>query len=358
MKVNYKLLTYIFFAVSVISLLITVSVLAGNMDSPGAPADAASNSYTLEDIFNRLNAGAASSQSVWEEPADGPGSGTMYTLNDIMAAAPAVDDTNGAVAADVLNGKTFWSLNSGTWGSTTGTADEGSDVSGANGSKTFTIPDGFYAGKTATANDSQLVAENIASGVDIFGVVGTLTAGNTYYAGVPMTGQGDFKIGPRDDAHLRKGVAWANPRFVDNSDGTVTDNNSGLVWLMNANCAGTGTDWTTALTYANALYDGCTNCFGTSGDCGLSDGSLVEDWRLPNVLELQSLIMYGDYSPATIFKYYFFSHNIQSSPYWTSSTFVGVAPIINSWTVDFYSGIVDYAVMTNTYYVWPVRDLK
>jgi hypothetical protein len=35
--------------------------------------------------------------------------------------APAVDDTNGAVAADVTNGKTFWGLTSGEWGLQTGT---------------------------------------------------------------------------------------------------------------------------------------------------------------------------------------------------------------------------------------------
>jgi hypothetical protein len=32
------------------------------------------------------------------------------------------------------------------------------------------------------------------------------------------------------------GVAWPNPRFTDNSDGTVTDNLTGLIWLKNANC--------------------------------------------------------------------------------------------------------------------------
>ncbi len=42
-----------------------------------------------------------------------------------------------------------------------------------------------------------------------------------------------------------------------------------------------------ALTESNTL---------NSGECGLTDGSDVGDWRLPNVKELQSLIDYGDIS--------------------------------------------------------------
>ena len=38
-----------------------------------------------------------------------------------------------------------------------------------------------------------------------------------------------------DDGDLEKGLAWPNPRFTDNEDGTVTDNLTGLIWLKNAN---------------------------------------------------------------------------------------------------------------------------
>ncbi|MCG2767036.1 MAG: hypothetical protein L6435_01460, partial [Anaerolineae bacterium] len=47
-------------------------------------------------------------------------------------------------------------------------------ASGSDGDKTFDIPDGLYSGsKTCTANDAQLAAGNIKSGVDIFGVAGS-----------------------------------------------------------------------------------------------------------------------------------------------------------------------------------------
>ena len=118
MKINYKRTTYILAAVLALSLLVNVRVLAGNINSSAAPG--ATSSYTLEDIYNRLSAGATGSQNAFTEPGSGPGS-TMHTLNEIMAAAPVVDATNPAIAADVISGKTFWGLGTGgAWGPKTG----------------------------------------------------------------------------------------------------------------------------------------------------------------------------------------------------------------------------------------------
>ena len=50
-------------------------------------------------------------------------------------------------------------------------------------------------------------------------------------------------------------MAWPNPRFTDNSDGTVTDNLTGLIWLKDANCFGDRT-WISALSDANGLASG------------------------------------------------------------------------------------------------------
>ena len=106
-------------------------------------------------------------------------------------------------------------------------------------------------------------------------------------AGVPRTGQ-TSSYGPRDDGALRKGVAWPTPRFTDNNNGTITDNLTGLIWLRNANYFG-ARSWTQALDDANGLH---------SGMAGLTDGSQVGDWRLPNIRELRSLIDYERYAPA------------------------------------------------------------
>jgi hypothetical protein len=57
----------------------------------------------------------------------------------------------------------------------------GSDVTGANGSLSVTIPQGYYSGtQTATASDTNLVAGNIIGGVAIFGVTGSIPNNGTW----------------------------------------------------------------------------------------------------------------------------------------------------------------------------------
>jgi hypothetical protein len=181
MRNKYMLIGAVVGMVVGVLLSSAVFVWAGNPDSPAAPG--ATNSFTLEDIYNRLDSGADGAQSTFTEPGVAPGTGTMHTLNETMAKAPAEDDANGAVPGEVLTGKTYWSLRTdGTWGTQTGIAAAGNDVDGPDGSKTFNIPDGLYSGKTCTANDLDLQAGNIKSGVNIFGVEGTLTPGGTAIA--------------------------------------------------------------------------------------------------------------------------------------------------------------------------------
>ena len=51
-----------------------------------------------------------------------------------------------------------------------------------------------------------------------------------------------------------RGVAWP-AAFIDNRDGTVLDNLTGLLWLKNANCFGRPRTWQEALDDANNLAD-------------------------------------------------------------------------------------------------------
>ena len=157
--------------------------------------------------------------------------------------------------------------------------------------------------------------------------------------------------GTGQDGEIRPGVAWPNPRFVDNSDGTVTDMLTGLVWLKNANCFGQRT-WTSALADANTL---------ASTVCGLSDGSQAGDWRLPSANELQSLIDYENFSPALsnatgtaqwtegdAFT------SVQMGVYWSSSSFV-YSPSHAAWQVCLHCGYVYYYDKAFSADVWPVR---
>jgi hypothetical protein len=68
----------------------------------------------------------------------------------------------------------------------------------------------------------------------------------------------------------------------------VTDNLTGLVWTQDAGCGGKK-NWSDSVNFCNLLID---------GDCGLSDGSSIGDWRLPNARELHSLIDFGNQYPA------------------------------------------------------------
>ena len=67
-------------------LLSTAVVLAGSLNPSVGPGDAASQMYTLEQIYQRLTTGNYfAKQSGFTEPGSGPGTPTMHTLDEIMA---------------------------------------------------------------------------------------------------------------------------------------------------------------------------------------------------------------------------------------------------------------------------------
>ena len=171
----------------------------------------------------------------------------------------------------------------------------------------------------------------------------------TWPSPVPVTGQTSSYAGS-DDGTLRAGLAWPNPRFTDNSDGTVTDNLTGLVWLQNANCFG-GKFWSDALAEANQLANGA---------CGLTDGSTAGEWRLPNIRELLSLVHYGYEMPPL-------SNTAGSGKYSSGDPFIGVQEFEYwsgthfqynglAWYVQFICGRASMEGYDHYYYVWPVRD--
>lgn len=162
-------------------------------------------------------------------------------------------------------------------------------------------------------------------------------------APVAKTGQ-TFSIAPGDDGALRKGVAWPNPRFTDNNDGTVKDNLTGLVWLKNANCLVEIRSWTDAVSAARNL---------ASGACGLSDGSRAGDWRMPNRNELASLLDLSKRNPALPAGHPF--TNFQVDKYWTSTNFASSSSG-NVWLVDFSDGSLPLGTIANFRYSHFVRD--
>ncbi|CAG1022762.1 hypothetical protein MTYM_01973 [Methylococcales bacterium] len=158
-----------------------------------------------------------------------------------------------------------------------------------------------------------------------------------------------------NDAISDKGVASSSPRFTDNSNGTVTDNLTGLIWLQNANVAGARI-WADALTdVENLNRDGTMN--GTFAGDKSNGGSHQKDWRLPNRNELSSLTDSSNNNPALPSGYSGFFSDVQSDNYWSSETLKG--GIAYAWIVNMSDhGIMDTANKTETCYVWPVRAGK
>lgn len=104
-----------------LTVVVSPSLLAGNLDSPAAPSNSGSAMYKLEDIYNRLNDGTEGTKrtGAFTEPSSGPGN-MGKTLNEVMDKAPVKDNTNGAEPSDVAAGKRYWGLKDGNWGLQTG----------------------------------------------------------------------------------------------------------------------------------------------------------------------------------------------------------------------------------------------
>jgi len=179
------------------------------------------------------------------------------------------------------------------------------------------------------------------------------------YAPIASTGQtkcwsaGNFEIacsGSGQDGEYQMGVAWPNPRFTDNGDGTVTDNLTGLTWMKNAYCFGSR-NWFESLSDCNGLAD---------GSCGLTDGSSAGDWRLPNIKQLSGLIHFGfqnlslpntagtgKWSEGDPFT------DVQTFYYYSSTTHAGA--VNTAWTVYFGTGFMNIYLKGNSGAGWCVR---
>ena len=124
----------------------------------------------------------------------------------------------------------------------------------------------------------------------------------------------DSAESPGQDGFYQAGCPSAG-RFTDNGDGTVADNCTGLMW-QKATAPGTHT-WQEALQYCEGL-----------------EFAGHDDWRLPNVRELQSIVDYGRWGPSIdpVF-------GAEYGWYWSSSTSVSL-PVL-AWLVHFGGGYVD-----------------
>jgi len=190
----------------------------------------------------------------------------------------------------------------------------------------------------------------------------------------PASGQ-ITSYGPGSDGDVQAGAVLS---YTDNGDGTITDNNTGLMWEKKDQQVGgihnldntytwgmtsspytmNGTVVTAFLDTLNDVAGGGASCF--AGHC---------DWRIPNIRELASLVNYGSSNPAvdTAFNTNCVANCTvdgaggttmcsctQSLLYWSSTT-IQATPF-GAWIVYFTDGSVyNYTYKGITGYVRAVR---
>ena len=154
---------------------------------------------------------------------------------------------------------------------------------------------------------------------------------------------------PGQDGFYQAGYPMEN-RFTDNLNGTIKDNLTGLVWQQHTadineddeiTAEGDMVSWQTALQYCEDLQF-----------------AAYDDWRLPNIREIMSLIDFGRFSPA-INPLFTTAPSAEKEPsaYWSST------PLIfhprESWLVNFEFGFPassnEQAEQT-AFYIRAVRD--
>ncbi|MBI4605561.1 MAG: DUF1566 domain-containing protein [Planctomycetes bacterium] len=132
-------------------------------------------------------------------------------------------------------------------------------------------------------------------------------------------------------------------RFVDNGDGTVTDTCTGLMWQKDtADTNGDG-----QVTFND---DGVTWCAALAYCENLSFAG-HDDWRLPNVRELQSIVDYGRVDPAIdpVFAAIPLSH-------WSSTS--DAVHTDNALRVSFSFGFVNEHDKAEVFYIRAVRNAR
>lgn len=144
--------------------------------------------------------------------------------------------------------------------------------------------------------------------------------------------------GTGQDGDLKNGVAWPTPRFAVNGE-CVTDNLTGLMWTRNGNITDGPKKWQDALDYVAEMNR-------KGGICGHTD------WRLPNVIELGSILNKQEANSAAWLNKQGFM-NAQEYEYWTSTTRANLKE--HAWRIQMTYGHQTGNSKSVNGYVWPVR---
>ena len=157
--------------------------------------------------------------------------------------------------------------------------------------------------------------------------------------GLPKTGQ-YMSWAWGDDGYYQRGYPiGGGQRFIDNGDNTVIDLVTGLMWIKDPGQIPGFYDrmyW----------YDAINNCENL-------EFAGWDDWRLPNINELMSIVDHSRYSPA--FDTMFFTPPYDmGTPYWSSTS--NASWYDGAWAMYIYDGYKTcWGKPWDTCFVRPVR---
>lgn len=146
--------------------------------------------------------------------------------------------------------------------------------------------------------------------------------------GLPGTGQ-VTTYAPGDDADVGAGGALS---YRDNGNGTVTDIRSGLTWEKKTDAnVNENYTWESAFAYVAELN-------AMNGGAGFAGHN---DWRLPNVRELLSIVDYGRANPSIHPIFGPTAGVLNYVMFWSSTSWAGYQPQYNAWAVNFRDSLSD-----------------
>ena len=187
----------------------------------------------------------------------------LFSISDFSAGWPYLDTAYFALAGNVISkDEQYWSSNK----YVGVTAEGGNDAAFGVNHVTGHIK-AYPAGTNMMPQDS---------------TAGNGSPNGTGPGAPPPGGNGQPGFNNPMTKYVRavRGTEYGENDFVDNDDGTISDQATGLMWAKADN--GNGLNWGDALQYAeNSTLAGYT------------------DWRLPNVKELQSIVDYSRAPGAT-----------------------------------------------------------
>lgn len=347
----------------------TWSFNTGSFISSTIPADG-STDVPIESIeitinaFEVVNSTTATTANISLMEGENTISGSVSSNDNVITFAPSTTlKTNSlhtvTISADVTDINNSRMVQDYSWSFTTGgafTATAGTLQTAKNLSRSmvlstnlnntsgisYSITAGPSHGSASISGDSVLYSPSADyTGSDQFsyqannGVEDSTSASITVTVNpwLPDTGQTTLFSGNNDVTGEDGDYNFNSPSYTDNSNGTVTDNITGLIWQQSDD--DTTRNWSDAVEYCDNLSLGSTG-----------------GWRLPTVDELDGiLILEVDKDEPTINTVF---SGTELLKYWTSTTHAVISG--SAWVVEFKVGTVNYEDKTNSHYTRCVRS--